>query len=270
MSRLAYVFYIYIKANTHQTPPKLIKAIEEIQEVRKNLPLHLSQHFPITIDDRQWEQEHPWIPFQRYLVTHVLDFLELGVARVLVPREGDRDLGGFRKLAIALAKNILHSYARPVPRIYRLVWTVSAAAVAASVYISLDMIAHPHDYRGDARVEVVELLHYTAEELQQHANVAVHAAKGSATIRKLLPLVGRDEVAISQSLHTVHDLVQQLSSSEHSIEPEHIDPVFNVLDSTYLGAFDNDEAFGQVHFDLQHTLGMNAWDDFLLDSLNSA
>ncbi|EAT84086.1 hypothetical protein SNOG_08918 [Parastagonospora nodorum SN15] len=118
MSRLAYIFYVYIKANTHQTPPKLLKAIEEIQNVRRNLPLHLSQHFPANDDDREWEQQHEWVTFQRYLLTIVLDFLELGIARVLVSRDTEDDPERPRKLAVACANRILHNYSLPVPRPY--------------------------------------------------------------------------------------------------------------------------------------------------------
>ncbi|KAH8710148.1 hypothetical protein GQ44DRAFT_776729 [Phaeosphaeriaceae sp. PMI808] len=210
LSRLAYIFYLYIKANAHQTQPKLTKAIEEIQNARKNLPLHLSQHFPVTESDRQWEIEHPWVPFQRYLVTYVLDFIELGVARVLVSKETE-DTARFRKLAITLANRILRNYAASVPRVYRLVWAVSAAMVAASVYVSLDILANPHEYRGDVKTETIELLRFASLELGKHAAVAVHAAKGSTLIDSLLPVISQDYTATSQPSRTVHDLLQQLS-----------------------------------------------------------
>jgi hypothetical protein len=264
MSRLAYIFYIYIKANTHQTPPKLTKAIEEIQNARKDLPLHLSQHFPVTDDDRQWEMIHPWVPFQRYLVTHVLDFLELGIARVLVAKETDDESAQYRKLAVSSANRILLNYTIQVPRVYRLVWTVSAAAVAASVYISLDMLANPHDYRENHKIEAIELLRHTAMELKKHADVAVHASKGSVMIEHLLPLVSEGHVRASHPPRTVHDLVQQLSTSDQNTELSFRSSSSQDMDAAYIGPFENDITFSLLEGHLDGTLAMNEWDEFLL------
>jgi hypothetical protein len=266
MSRLAYIFYVYIKANTHQTPPKLIKAIEEIQNARRDLPLHLSHHFPANEDDKQWEIEHPWVPFQRYLVTLVLDFLELGIARVLVTRDTQDDPARFRKIAIASANRILRSYATTVPRVYRLVWTVSAATVAASVYISLDMIANPHDYRGDVKAETIEILGFVALELKRHAEVAVHAAKGSTMIERLLFLINQEPPAISHPPRTVHDLVQELSSSNQQDVFEDVNLIYEDPVAAYMGILENEDTLSQLEAPFEHMSGsgMNEWDEFIL------
>jgi hypothetical protein len=264
MSRLAYIFYIYIKANTHQTSSKLTKAIEEIQNVRKNLPLHLSHRFPANADDKQWELEHPWVPFQRYLVTHVLDFLELGIARVLVSRETEDDPSRFRKLATTLATRILQNYAISVPRLYRLVWTVSAAAVAAALYISLDLLANPQDYRGNAKAEAVELLRYASVELRRHADVAVHAAKGSALIERLMPLVTQDHAMVAHPQSTVQDLVQQLSASDKTTASDSFYLSLHDTDAIDFGSFELDHVLGQADLGFQDPVGTHGWDEFLL------
>jgi hypothetical protein len=264
MCRLAYIFYIYIKANTHQTPPKLTKAIEEIQNARKDLPLHLSQHFPVTDEDREWELLHPWVPFQRYLLTHVLDFLELGIARVLVSRKTEDQSAEYRKLAVSSANRILRNYTIRVPRVYRLVWTVSAATVAASVYISLDMLANPHDYREDHKVETVDLLTHASMELKKHADVAIHAAKGSAIIERLLPLVSQEQTMVSHPPRTVHDLVQQLSASDRNTELNYSALTPPDMSAAYIGTYEHNEPFGQFEGRFDEAFGINEWDEFLL------
>jgi hypothetical protein len=186
MCRISYIVYVYIKANTHRTRLKFAKAIEEIEIVRRDLPLHLSSSFPATEDDKQWETEHPWIPFQRYLIAYVIDFVLLSIARVLIPTNPEDDSANSRQLALQSASRILNRYATPVPRVYRLVWTVSAATVAAAVYISLDMLANSHDYRGDSRLQTINLLKQASVEFKKHTVVAAHAAKGSVFLDGLL------------------------------------------------------------------------------------
>lgn len=266
MSRLAYIFYVYIKANTHQTPPKLLKAIEEIQNSRRNLPLHLSQHFPANDDDREWEQQHEWVSFQRYLMTIVLDFLELGIARVLVSRDTEDDPERPRKLAVACANRILHNYSLPVPRPYRLVWTVSAAVVAAAVYISLDMLANPHEYRDNTKAQAIELLSHAAAELKKHSEVAMHAATGFAIIEHLLLLVSQDPPAVSRTPCTVHDLIKELSAPHQdaslaNLETSVPDPV-----AAYMSFLENESNFGQQQASFVDMLdgGIHEWDTFML------
>jgi hypothetical protein len=266
MSRLAYIFYMYIKANMHQTPPKLLKAIEEIQKVRRNLPLHLSQHFPANDDDREWEQQHEWVTFQRYLMTIVLDFLELGIARVIVSRDTEDDPERSRKLAIACANRILHNYSLQVPRPYRLVWTVSAAVVAAAVYISLDMLANPHDYRDNVKAQTTELLSHAAAELKRHSEVAMHAAKGCTMIENLLLLVSQDPPAVPRTPCTVHDLVKELSSSHQDVSLENLQSSFPDPVAAYMSLLENESNFGQYQASFGDMLDgeMNEWDTFML------
>lgn len=257
MSRLAYIFYIYIKVNTHHTPSKFAKAIEEIQTIQRNLPLHLSQNFPANNSDIQWEVEHPWVPLQRYLLTHVIDFLQLGITRVLVSQELGDETTKFRKLALDSSNRILQNYAIQVPRVYRLIWTVSAATVAAAVYISLDILAHPHDYREEVRFTIVELLRNSARELQKHAPVAVHAAKGSAVIKGLLTLLDQQGTDESYSPRPLHDLLQQLSTTNQKE---------NVESSYPSSQFDEDNVmFAGVEDFSTQAFGIDNWKEFLVD-----
>jgi len=266
MSRLAYIFYVYIKANTHQTPPKLLKAIDEIQNSRRNLPLHLSQHFPANDDDREWEQQHEWVTFQRYLVTIVLDFLELGIARVLVARDTEDDPERPRKLAVACANRILLNYSLPVPRPYRLVWTVSAAVVAAAVYISLDILANPHEYRDNAKVQAIELLSHATAELKKHSEVAMHAAKGFTMIEHLLLLVSQDPPAVTRTPCTVHDLIKELSASHQVVSSENLDASVPDPVAAYMSLLENESNFGQHQASVGDMLDsrMDEWDAFML------
>jgi hypothetical protein len=263
MSRLAYIFYVYIKANNHQTLSKLTKAIEEVESVRKDLPLHLSPHFPANDDDRQWESENSWVPFQRYLVSHVLDFLELGIARVLVSKGTETDPTEHRKLAVRLSSSILRNYAIPVPRVYRLVWTVSAAAVAASVYIALDMLANPNEYHRELKMNTIDLLRHAAVELNKHADVAVHAAKGSRMIERLLPLVTQDSIATHFPLRTVHDLVQHLSMTEDASEISCFEESPRTVYDIYGGTFFDETTFGELGDHFQAPVGLDEWEGSL-------
>lgn len=212
MSRLAYIFYIYIKANTHHTPSKFSKAIEEITTVRTNLPLHLTNQFPATQDDEQWETEHPWVPFQRFLLTQVIDFMLLSIARVLAVKELGANTSKYRHLALDSATRLLRNYSTPVPRTYKLVWVVSASTVAAAIYTALHTLVNQGDASSFSRPQVIELLTRTAAELTTHAAVANHAAHGSNTIQNLLQVMAQKEAGIPENPVSVHDVLRQVSS----------------------------------------------------------
>ncbi|EOA85090.1 uncharacterized protein SETTUDRAFT_137453 [Exserohilum turcica Et28A] len=262
MCRLAYIVYLYIKANTHQTHLKFSKAIEEIQAVQRDLPLHLSPSFPATEDDRIWESEHPWIPFQRYLITYVFDFLLLTIARVLIPRNPEDDAAISRQLALQCANRILNHYATPVPRIYRLVWAVSAATVAASVYISLDMLANSHEYRGESRLRVIALLRQASVELRKHAVVAAHAAKGSAVLQGLLPLLEQHDFDRPRMSYSMQDLLQQLAAADMGVPSDAsiiTDPGLDGL--AHIGDIRNLNMLTELGNTLEGTYGMGDWDE---------
>ncbi|THY16332.1 hypothetical protein D6D00_08933 [Aureobasidium pullulans] len=211
MCRLSYIVYIYIKVNTHQNASKFIKALEEIEIVKRNLPLHLSNKFPANIDDEEWEATHSWITFQRFLITHGIDFMLLSIARTLAMGNIGSEQTRYREAAMASAMSILHSYLSPVPRVYKLVWTISASSVAAAVYTSLDILMNPQDYTPQKRQEHVHLLKQVVQELSKYSHVAIHAAKGSASIQKLL---ARLEQNFSMSHLSVHDILRHLTTQE--------------------------------------------------------
>ncbi|KAI4942308.1 hypothetical protein J4E86_010110 [Alternaria arbusti] len=260
MCRVSYIVYIYIKANTHQTNLKFIKAIEEVQTVRRDLPLHLSPNFPANEDDRIWELEYPWIPFQRYQIHYVIDFLLLTIARVLSPENPDDD-PNFRQLALQSANNILNYYAKPVPRVYRLVWVISASTVAAAIYVSLDMLANPHDYRGDAKLRIINLLRMAFTELRKHSAVAVHAAKGSAVLEGLLPVLERHDTELPGTSRTIHELLQQLPMADHSNTNDLSNSAPPMDGFAHHGNYENIDMFDGIGSTLNATYGFDDWDE---------
>jgi hypothetical protein len=211
MCRLSYIFYIYIKVNTHQNASKFIKALEEVEIVKRNLPLHLSTKFPANIDDEEWEATHPWITFQRYLINHAIDFMMLSIARTLAMGNIGSESNRYRDAAMASATSIISSYLAPVARVYKLVWTVSASTVAAAIYTSLDILMNPQDYTPQKRQEHIDLLNRVIQELSKYTHVAIHAAKGSASIQKL---VNRLEQNFSMSHLSVHEILRHLTTQE--------------------------------------------------------
>lgn len=260
MSRLSYIVYIYLKANTHQTSAKLAKAVEEIQKVQSTLPLHLSEKFPANNDDRLWEAKHPWVSFQRYLMAYVLDFLQLSITRLLVPKSPHEDGKGFREVALQCALRLLHRYAAPAPRIYRLVWAVSAATTAAALYVSLDMLVHSSEYIGEEKLRMTELLNHVAMELKQHAVVAVHAAKGSSVIESLLPLIAQATPSNSGSSYTLHDLLQQLSTLSESVYSVPDAPPAKSSNAVPSGSIENFDIYTGLDDTLDVNFEINDWD----------
>lgn len=105
--------------------------------------------------------------------------------------------------------------------------------------MSLDMLANPHDYRGNSKAQMVDLLSFAAVELRKHAEVAVHAAKGSAMIEPLLPLVNQDSSAVSHPPRTIHDLVQELSSSNQHVALGDGDLPYQDPIVAYMGVLEN-------------------------------
>ncbi|CAN9154446.1 unnamed protein product [Alternaria alternata] len=261
MCRVSYIIYLYIKANTHQTNLKFIKAIEEVETVRRDLPLHLSPSFPANEDDRIWESQHPWIPFQRYLIHYVLDFITLTIARVLIPKDAEDDPINSRHLALQSANRILNYYAAPAPRMYRLVWVVSASTVASAIYVSLDMLANPHDYRGDAKLRIINLLRMAFLELKKHSEVAIHAAKGSAVLEGLLPVLERHDTELPGVPRTIHELLQQLSMAAHSTSNDLSNSAPAMDGFAHHGNYENIDMFDGIGNTLQETFAFEDWDE---------
>jgi hypothetical protein len=209
MCRLSYIFYICVKTNKYQITSRYIRAMEEIETVRRNLPIYLSSKFPANIDDEEWESEFPWVTFQRYCITHSLEFMQLSIARTLAMGNMGGDSTRYRETAMNSANNILHSYMTTVPRVYKLVWTISASTVAAALYTSLDLLMYPHDYTALKKQEHINLLKQVAQQLDQYSCVSIHAAKGSASIKRLLSRLEQD---FSMSQLSVHDILRSLTT----------------------------------------------------------
>lgn len=222
MTKLAYSFYIYVKSNGDATAMKLNKAFEEIEVIRKSLPLHLSRS-PASDENAEWEENHPWIPFQRYLISHVIDFMRLSISRILSMQNAQEDSQKHRAIAAESAKNILHSYLRPHPRVYKLVWVVSASAVASSIYLTLHHLI-PHGLASEVEVaEQMQLIKNAAAMLRQHSDVAIHAAKGSEAIERLLELCGRWEPPQDIDGHSMRDVLIHLSAKISPTTPTALD-----------------------------------------------
>jgi hypothetical protein len=113
-------------------------------------------------------------------------------------------------------------------------------------------------------LQTIDLLTHAAVELKKHADVAVHAAKGSAIIERLLPLVSQEQIMVSHPPRTVHDLVQQLSASDRNTELDYPALTPPDMSAAYIGTYEHDEIFGQFEGRFDETFGMNEWDEFLL------
>ena len=263
MSRVSYIFYIYIKVNTHQTPSKFAKAIEALQAVRGGLPLHLSKNFPVSHEDEQWEREHPWVPFQRYLITFIFDFMQLSIARVLSTKELGDATERYRTLATESANRILQNYATQVPRSYRLVWITPASVVAAAVYISLDMLANPSAYQTEVRDKVVNLLESSCAELKKHAVVSVHAARGSRVIQYLVSTFEQDHTTLPQHPLSVHDVLRQLSSTYRNLDLNSGQAEWHGDTMEFLQEFHVDNLFLADDDLLNPSLVTDTWDNFM-------
>jgi hypothetical protein len=263
MSKISYIFYIYIKVNTHQTPSKFAKAIEALQAVRKGLPLHLSTNFPANHEDEQWEREHPWVPFQRYLITLIFNFMQLSIARVLSTKELGDATERYRTLATGSAITILQNYATSVPRSYRLVWIASASVVAAAVYISLDMLANPSSYQTKGRATLIQLLKSSSVELEKHKVVSVHAARGSCVIEYLVSTLEQDHTTLPQQPLSVHDVLRQLSSTYRNLDFNSDPAGWHGDMMGLLQEFHEDNVFLTNHDYLNASLVTDTWEDFI-------
>jgi hypothetical protein len=264
MSKISYIFYIYIKVNTHQTAPKFAKAIEALQAARQGLPLHLTPNFPANDEDKQWEMEHPWVPFQRYLITFIFDFMQLSIARVLSTKELGDATESYRLLATESATRILRHYTNPVPRLYRLVWIASASVVAAAVYISLDMLANPSSYPTETRSIVMQLLNSSCAELRRHTVVSVHASRGYHVIEYLVSILGRDHTILPHQSLSVHDVLRQLSSTYQNPDLESGQAEFHDDDALeFLQGFHEDSVFLADDDLINTSLVTDIWDGFM-------
>ena len=149
-----------------------------------------------------------------------------------------------------------------MPRIYRLVWAVSAATVAASVYISLDMLANSHEYRGESRLRVIALLRQASVELRKHAVVAAHAAKGSAVLQGLLPLLEQHDFDRPRMSYSMQDLLQQLAAADMGVPSDAsiiTDPGLDGL--AHIGDIRNLNMLTELGNTLEGTYGMGDWDE---------
>ena len=214
MRKLAYVFYVYIKSNSHHNATKFEKAMEEINTIRRSLPLHLTHAFPANEDDEAWESMHPWIPFQRYLIATIIEFMQLSIARILAIAGNANEHARYKTLARTSASKILQSYVRvDIPRVYRLLWIVSASTVAAGVYTALDQLMEVQStdtYIGGN----LELIRQASSLLQQNAAVAIHGVKGSSVLNRLLLLLQKQPAGVSVPFESLTGLLASLDHEE--------------------------------------------------------
>jgi hypothetical protein len=102
-------------------------------------------------------------------------------------------------------------------------------------------------------------LKHAAVELKRHADVAVHAAKGSRMIERLLPLVTQGTIDTPYPLQTVHDLVQHLSMAEDASEICYIgDSPDNVHDIHGSTSYD-ESTFSELGDHFHIPLDMDEW-----------
>ncbi|KIW05080.1 uncharacterized protein PV09_04228 [Verruconis gallopava] len=188
MARLAYIFYIYFKANATRTAMKTTKALDEIDAVRRSLPLHLSPHFPANSDDFEWEKQHPWVTFQRYQISVVIDFMVLATARSLAIARHIEDKQKYRTIATAAARRLLLSFTGTAPRFFKLLWSSSASAVAAGIFLTLDyLISQSMNEPKSAQYlnELLALIQSAISIMRQNSVVTVHAENGVTILLEL-------------------------------------------------------------------------------------
>jgi len=212
MARLSYIFYIYIKANASHSVMKFSKAIDEINAIRRSLPLHLSSHFPANTDDQTWEQQYTWVPFQRYLIGQAIDFMQLSIARILaISKQTKADESQrYRTLASDAAVRILQSYVGEHPREYKLIWISSASAVASGIYLALEYLM-PHEPSSSDISERLSLIRSAAQGLRRNSFVTVHAAKGSAVLDRLLLLCSQRQPSSGSPSPSLAVILSQLT-----------------------------------------------------------
>ncbi|CAN9430967.1 unnamed protein product [Alternaria alternata] len=185
----------------------------------------------------------------------------LTLSRVLIPKDAEDDPINSRHLALQWANRILNYYAAPAPRMYRLVWVVSASTVASAIYVSLDMLANPHDYRGDAKLRIINLLRMAFLELKKHSEVAIHAAKGSAVLEGLLPVLERHDTELPGVPRTIHELLQQLSMAAHSTSNDLSNSAPAMDGFAHHGNYENIDMFDGIGNTLQETFAFEDWDE---------
>lgn len=188
MGQLSYIFYIYLKANAARTIMKSTKALEEIEAVKKGLQLHLSSQFPANADDARWEASLPWIATQRNQLAMVFDFMILAISRSLAFAGQLEDRSKYRTMAVNAARQLLWRFNTKLARFQKLLWSSSASAVAAGIFLALDYILSQDS--PDARSteylhELLPLVHRTMDALEQNAQVTIHAEKGVGILRQL-------------------------------------------------------------------------------------
>lgn len=214
MTRLAYIFYVHIKSSNHHTAINLSKALEEVGTIRNSLPVHLTPQANTNLGGTQTEQEHPWISLQRHILCHVMDFIQLSISRVLSMRNNSDDTLAYRAIAVASARRILQNYLQPSPRIYRLIWVVSASTVAAGVYLIIDhLVTHQDASNSLNNAQDILLVREASSILRNHCKFTVHAAKGSAVIERLLHLYEQKHSSPVARVFSFDEILHHLSLS---------------------------------------------------------
>ena len=129
MAKLARVIQAHIKAGRGYSGSHVAEAMEKVEIIYKTCPLHVECDvdgvFSVTPSEEQTTS--PWIPFQRYLLTHTFHFIRLTIIRVnfslWLHRQPDQY--DFHRKAIDAAEAIVKEKDRNVPQMYRKSWYVS-------------------------------------------------------------------------------------------------------------------------------------------------
>ncbi|KAL4880395.1 hypothetical protein BJY04DRAFT_228669 [Aspergillus karnatakaensis] len=135
ISRLAMVVYSNIKAPRDLDMSKLLRAVEQIQEIlhqaTRQAPTHLAADAPT------------WLQSQHFLVLYTIHFLRITVARANLVRclKDPGQPGLTIAQGVRAALEILRVSENPKPFMVQRSWITSSATLAAGVFLAVHLLA---------------------------------------------------------------------------------------------------------------------------------
>lgn len=124
MARLAYIVRTYVKASRGASEANLVSAMAEVEKITSEIPKYLQRDQTVSVKASAVDQQYPWLAMQRYLLTHVLQFIRLTIARASLGqwlrRQPDRN--AFHRKAIKAADIIVAEKLRGLSPMYQKSW----------------------------------------------------------------------------------------------------------------------------------------------------
>ncbi|KAJ5627321.1 hypothetical protein N7528_004748 [Penicillium herquei] len=213
MSRLASVIYINVKAPRDLNTDRFTVVLNQVEKIEESMT---RQTIPLSINIPSW------VAAQEYLIGNTVQLLSVTMARasLVLWLMGRPNTEPIIDSGLKSALKILYMRQQPVPRLYQCHWIISAATLAAGVYLGIHLICFKEATVSTQVTERRRLIRYCIGTIQYPNASTPLAIRGSQMLEILLQIEIHSPTVASTDKPTVINLLKMAFQNEGpSIDP---------------------------------------------------